>query len=105
MKKTFKKFITALTIFTVTLIAGFAITGISFNLFESLTSNQMKIIFSVDILSLAIIAISVWYFFESRKIKEQRKKELEKRHQKRIIQRENELSEINKIINFSNFAA
>ncbi len=105
MKKTVKQIISTLVISGVTLAAGFAITGISFNLFDDLTPNQMKVLFAVDVLSLAVIAVSVWYFFESKRIKARRKKELEKRHQQRIIQRENEMREINKLINFSNFAA
>ncbi len=105
MKKTVKQIISALVISGVTLAAGFAITGISFNLFDNLTSNQMKVLFAIDILSLAVIATSVWYFFEMKRIKARRKRLLEKRHKKRIEQFENDLKEINKLIDFSNFAA
>lgn len=105
MKKTVKQIISALVISTVTLAAGFAITGISFNLFDNLTSNQMKVLFAIDILSLAVIATSVWYFFEMKRIKARRKRLLEQRHKKRIEQFENDLKEINKLIDFSNFAA
>ncbi|MCH5320472.1 MAG: hypothetical protein J1E36_01835 [Eubacterium sp.] len=105
MKKTVKQIISGLVIFGVTLAAGFVITAVSFNLFDSLTANQMKLIFAVDVLSIVAVATGAWYFFDSKKAKARRKRELEKRHFERIKQKETEMTEINKLINFTNFAA
>lgn len=105
MKKTVKQIISGLIITAVTLIAGFGITFLSFNLFDTLSSNQMKVLFAIDILSLSAAAAGVWYFFESKKANARRKKAFEERHKKRIEQREKEMKEINSIVNFSNFAA
>lgn len=105
MKKSVKKLFSALLITTVTLIAGFGITMLSFNLFDSLTANEMKILFTADVLLLSAAAAGVWFFSESKKCKTRRKKEFEKRRRERIEKREKNLDEINSIINFSNFAA
>ena len=43
MKNSIKKLLKGLFITTVTLFAGFGITALTFNLFETLTSNEMKI--------------------------------------------------------------
>lgn len=105
MKKSVKKIISGFIITAVTLIAGFGITMVSFNLFDTLTANQMKILFAIDVLSLAAAASGVWYFFESKKAEKNRKKAFEKRHNERMEQREKELKEINNLISYSDFAA
>lgn len=105
MKKTAKQIISGVVIFGVTLAVGFVITAVSFNLFDSMTANQMRLIFAVDVLSLIAAGAGAWYFFDSKKAKARRKRELEKRHLERIQQRETEMAEINKLINFTNFAA
>ena len=46
MKKTGKKLIQSLVIWVVTLAAGFLITYVSFNLFDNLTANQLKLLFA-----------------------------------------------------------
>ncbi|MGN1202724.1 MAG: hypothetical protein ACI4RF_05460, partial [Eubacterium sp.] len=81
------------------------ITMISFNLFDSLSANQMKVLFAIDVLSLAAIATGVWYFFESKKAKARRRNALEKRHYERIEQIKKQTNEINNVVNYSNFAA
>lgn len=105
MKKSVKQIILGAIITVSTLVVGFGITMLSFHLFDTLTSNQMKILFTIDILSLAAAATGVWYFFDSKKSKAKREKEFMERHNKRIQQRQNEINDINKLINFSNFAA
>lgn len=105
MKKQVKKIISGIIIMAVTLAAGFGITALSFNLFEGMSANQMKILFAADIIILALTATGVWYFSEAKSIKARKQNEFEKRRKSRISEREKELQEINKIINFSNFAA
>lgn len=105
MKKQVKQIITALAIMAVTLIAGFGVTILSFNLIDSMSVNQMRILFTIDILALLISAAGVWHFFESKKLKAKRQKEYQKRKAARISQSEKEMKEINEIINLSNFAA
>ena len=105
MKKTVKKIITGILITTITLAAGFGITMLSFNLFDNLTDNQMKILFAIDVFSLCVSALGVMYFFESKKYKEQKRKAFEKRRLERIEERDAQLRELSEIINCSNFAA
>ncbi len=105
MKKSVKKLVWSFLITTATLIAGFAITFISFRLFDQLTANQMKILFAADILVLAAAATGVWYFYESKKAKKRRRKAFEKRHNERVAERKREIEEINKIISRTNIAA
>ena len=50
MKKTLKKLFKSILITTVTLLSGFGITSISFNLFGTLTSNEMKLFLAIDVL-------------------------------------------------------
>lgn len=105
MKKQVKKIILGLIIMAVTLAAGFGITIISFNLFESMSANQMKILFAADIIILALTATGVWYFLESKNIKAKKQNAFEERRKGRICKREKEMQGINEIINLSNFAA
>ncbi len=105
MKKTVKKIITGILITAITLAAGFGITILSFNLFDNLTDNQMKILFAIDVFSLSVSALGVMYFFESKKYKEQKRKAFEKRKLERIEEKDAQLRELNEIINCSNFAA
>lgn len=105
MKKQFKQIMSAFAIMAATLIAGFAITALSFNLFDSMSANQMKILFAVDILILSITAAGVWHFFESKKRRVKRQKAYQKRRDSRISRENKEMQEINRVINFSNFAA
>lgn len=105
MKKSVIKLITGIIIIAITLAAGFGITMLSFNLFENLTDNQMKILFAIDVSALSLSALGVMYFFESKKHKEQKRKAFEKRRNERIEHRDAQLRELNNIINCSNFAA
>lgn len=101
MKKSVKQLILSIVISGVTLAAGFIITAVSFNLFDALTPNQMKILFAADVLSLSAIATGVWYFFDSKKARAKRKKEMKKRHSERIRNYEKEMAEISELINFA----
>lgn len=105
MKKTLKQIIFAIAIMAVTLAAGFALTGFSFNLFENLSQNQMRILFAADVLLLAAVATGVWYFFDSKKARKKRARDFQQRKSRRINQQTKQLRDINEIINFSNYAA
>ena len=105
MKKTGKKLIQSLEIWVVTLAAGFLITYVSFNLFDNLTANQLKLLFAADIIMLSAIGAAAWFFSESKKAKKRKEAAFEKRHNERIVRQCKELGEINSIISRSNFAA
>lgn len=105
MKKQFKQIISCITIMVVTLIAGFTITTLSLNLFDNMSTNQLRLLFLVDILLLLGCGAGAWYFFESKRMKAKKEKAFQKRRESRICRREQEMQGINEIINFTNFAA
>lgn len=105
MKKRKKQLIEGTIIFITTLAIGFAVTTLSFKLFDSLTQNQMRILFAVDFTLLIASAGSVMVYFESAKNKKQRKKEFEKRHNKRMAEKQSQMKDIETIITGRNFAA
>lgn len=105
MKKQFKQIISGIAIMVVTLIAGFTITTLSLNIFDNMSTNQLRLLFLVDILLLIGCAAGVWYFFESKKMKEKKRTAYLKRRDRRMKRIGQEVQEINEIINFANFAA
>ncbi len=105
MKKNWEKLVSGAIIMAVTLTAGFLITLISFRLFDTLTANQMKILFAADIVALSLAAVSVWYTYEAKRIKLKREQEFKRRHLRRIEKHETELAQIKKWIDPSDFAA
>lgn len=105
MKRQIKNFIKAVLISISSLMAGIAITAVSFNLFDSLTNNQMKLLFALDVICLAVLGTIIYFIVESKKVRDRRKKEFEKRHNSRIAQRNDQMRDIFKIINQTDFAA
>lgn len=71
MKKSLKQFVSGLVICIATLLFGFAITALSFNLFETLTSNQMKVLFAVDIICLIMAGGLAFFLSETKKEKKE----------------------------------
>lgn len=72
MKKTLKKLFKSILITTVTLLSGFGITSISFNLFGTLTSNETKLFLAIDVIILVFVG-GVFYYIDEKQSK--RKKE------------------------------
>lgn len=105
MNKRTKQLIEGTVIFISTLVIGFIITILSFKLFDSLSQNQMRILFAVDFIMLIASAGGVMLYFESEKNKKREKKEFEKRHNKRVEERQAQLKDIESIISGRNFAA
>lgn len=105
MKNSTKKFLSGLAITVVTMATGFVITAISFNLFETLTTNQLRLVFAVDVIILLAIGTISWFIYENKKLKDKRKKEIELRHNKRIKEINKQNKEIINIINRTNIAA
>lgn len=105
MNKGIKNFIKATLIFTVTLAVGFGITAISFNLFESLSRNQMRLLFAFDVITLLAIGSIVWLYFENKAVKKKKEQELKERHNRRIEAREREMRDIEIITAKNKFAA
>lgn len=105
MNKNFKKIFEGILIFTATLTAGFLITVFSFNLFDELTRNQLRILFAADISALFAISSAVCFSVNSKKQRLKRKNEFEKRHNERIKKRNAEMTEINIITAKNQFAA
>lgn len=105
MKKSSKKALTGAIIFTVTLLTGFGITAVSFNLFDVMNKNEMRIIFAVDVILLFVIGTVSWFIYEGKKTKKARKNNFEKRHKERINKIEKQNTEILSILNSKNFAA
>lgn len=86
MKNSVKKIIKSIAITAVTLLSGFGITAVSFNLFGSMTANEMKILFAIDVVILLLVG-AAFYCAEERKAKRAKKqKEFEQRHRQRVEQ-------------------
>ena len=78
MKKSVQKFFKGLLITTVTLLCGFGICAIFFNLFGTLTANEMKIFVALDVIILLTVG-GIFYCIDEKKAKNKRKeKEFEK---------------------------
>lgn len=105
MNKKTRQLIEGTAIFISTLAVGFILTVLSFKLFDSLSQNQMRVLFTVDFTLLIAAAGGVMFYFESEKNKKKRKKEFEKRHNKRIEKRTAQLKDIEAILSDRNFAA
>lgn len=84
MKNSVKKLFKGLLITTVTLLSGFGITAISFNLFGTLTANEMKIFFALDVVILFVIGTGFFLINESNKKKKRKEQEFKKRHEQRV---------------------
>lgn len=99
MKKSIKQLLSGAIISAVTLAFGFALTMLSFNLFDSLTANQMKILFAADIICLALTGCIAFFLFESKRSKKRKEKLLQERHNRRIEKRNNEIKGLESILN------
>lgn len=71
MKKSLKQFISGLIICAVTLAFGFAITAVSFNLFDTLTTGQMKTLFALDVVSLITAGGLAFFLSETKREKKE----------------------------------
>lgn len=67
-----RKILNALFIFTVTAAAGFLITAVSFNLFDRLTVNEMRILFTLDILLLLVCGGYFLYHSDKKRVRKER---------------------------------
>lgn len=105
MNKTVKKLISSVAISAVTLSVGFIVTMVSFNLFDALTTNQMRILFTVDFVCLIAVGGIFLYISESKCAKRKRRQGFEKRQRERIEENEKEMAQINEIITNSGYAA
>ncbi len=105
MKKKSNRIITGIIIFISTLGAGFGITAISFSLFDTLTNNQMRILFAADIILLLLIGTIAWFVYESKVNFNKKKMEFKKRHDERMKKNIEYSKEMSTIIDYSNFAA
>lgn len=105
MNKTVKKIISSVAISAVTLLVGFIVTMASFNLFDVLTTNQMRILFTVDFICLIAVGGIFLYISENKSAKRKRRQEFEKRQRERIEQNKKEMAKINEIISNSGYAA
>ena len=84
MKKSVQKLFKGLLITTVTLLCGFGICAVSFNLFGTLTENEMKLFVALDVITLIAVG-GVSYYIDEKKTKSRKKaKEFEKRHMQRV---------------------
>ncbi len=84
MKNSVKKLLKGLFITTVTLFAGFGITALTFNLFGTLTSNEMKIFFALDVAVLFTVGTIFFLIEDKNKRKKKQQQEFEKRHLERV---------------------
>lgn len=106
MNKNKKQFISGAIIFIVTLISGFIITALSFHLFETLSQNQMRILFTCDVLSLMTAGGIALAVSESKKGRMKKQRQLERRHIERIRHLQDEFDEIiNSTAHDNKFAA
>lgn len=105
MKKTLKQIIEEILICIVTLAAGALISSISFNLFDTLTRSQVRVLFAIDIIILLVIGTAALLIYESKQSKKEREARFRERHSKRIENHKKRMSGIDKIISYSNYAA
>ena len=105
MNRRKKQLIEGAIIFISTLAVGFIMTILSFELFDVLSQNQLRVLFAVDFTLLIASAGGVMIYFESVKNKKRRQKEFEKRHNKRIEEKQSQMKDIEAIIAGRNFAA
>ena len=71
MKKSVQKLFRGLLIATVTFLCGFGICAIFFNLFGTLTANEMKIFVALDIIILLTVG-GIFYCIDEKKAKNKR---------------------------------
>ena len=84
MKKSVQKLFKGLLIATVTLLCGFGICAIFFNLFGTLTANEMKIFVALDVIILLTVG-GIFYYIDEKKAKNKiKEREFEKRHNERV---------------------
>ena len=84
MKKSVQKLFKGLLIATVTLLCGFGICAIFFNLFGTLTANEMKIFVALDVIILLTVG-GIFYCIDEKKAKNKiKEKEFEKRHNEEL---------------------
>ena len=100
-----KKIIKGLLIFSATLLSGFAITALSFKLFDVLTQNQMRILFAADVVFICVIGAAVWFIFESSRLKKKKQKLFEQRHNERVRAKNAQMKDIDIIIAKNKYAA
>lgn len=105
MKKSTKQIISGIIIFLVTAVTGFIITAVSFNLFEVMTQNQMRLVFAIDVIILLAVGTVSWFIYESKSAQKERKKQKSKNRQNRIDELKRSNEEILNLINCTNFAA
>ncbi len=105
MKKSLKKVITSFIITAITLGVGFAVTGISFNLFGNLSTAEMRVLFSVDVCALIFAGGFFLFLSEAKQAKKRSKRDFQKRQDRRIAQRAYDLEQINALLSDTNFAA
>jgi hypothetical protein len=100
MKKKIQSALRSFALFAVTLTSGFALTLGSFNLFESLSRNQMRLLFVADIAIILSVGAAVHFFTESRRARVKKENELRNRHEARVRIHNSQYDEVNKIIGF-----
>lgn len=105
MKKVLKQIIEGISICAVTLVVGGVISGVSFNLFDTLTRTQLRVLFAVDIISLLAIGACALLIYEAKQSKKEREARFRERHEKRVESEEKRMQGINEIISLSNYAA
>lgn len=105
MKNTVKKIFTSVFISLATLIAGLIITMVSFRLFGNLSTNEMRLLFAVDIISLVSAGAGFLIFQENKSCKRKKEEAYRSRRNEHIAQLGREMNETERIINHSNFAA
>ncbi len=94
MKKQLNKIFKSAIIFIATLGTGFAVTAVSFNLFDNLSQNQMRLMFAVDIILLLAIGGGAYLLFESKRKRQKRDEALRQRHNQRVKERNELLNSI-----------
>lgn len=105
MRKSLKQVLTGIIIFAVTAATGFIITTVSFNLFDTMSQNQMKIIFAVDVVILLFVGTISWFICESASSNKKSRKKYIKNRQKQLDELKKQNEEILNLINCTNFAA
>lgn len=105
MKKSVKQILSGIIISVTTLCAGFIITMASFNLFGTLTANQMKILFALDVICLLSVGLLSLFLSERKKNRKIKENEQKARHTLRTAQLDKRYEGIEELISRNDLVA
>ncbi len=86
-----KKIINAIIISAAAVLTGFVAMALPFRLFDKLTGIQMRILFIAEIVVYFLIVSAFFLIREAKKDKEEKRRSLAEKHNRRVEKRRGEL--------------